>query len=464
MTLLATLVHHVPGVTVGHAVLSNTFREPVLVAKAATVLDHATGGRFVLGLGAGWFEGEHEPFGLDLPPIGPRIDRLVSAVDTIRALFSAEAAGPPGVTRDDPFFPLRGAVNAPPPLTPGGPPIYLGGQKPRGIALAARAGSGWILPGTHAGNIPYFAEKRDALVAALEAAGRDPAAFDIVGQVATGTLRTPGARRSTLARGLVEAGATHVVLGLPAELARPAWTRWPATASRRSATPSDDRRDPAGVADRRRTSRRSSRSRTRTGRNGRRRSKICIGPTRPTRGRSGSSRNRKAAPSGSRPSAGSGSTHRSTTPTGRRSTSSEGRAGKEPAAGCCTASRRSPPRPARPTSTCRSTSAGRRPRRSSTGAGSRSSSGSRISRLELAGMPRPDPVLPPGVVLTTLAERPDLVARRPRRRDRDLRRHPGRGRADGRRRPGRVPGPGRRPAEHPARRVHASPSTPRPTR
>ena len=218
MTLLATLVHHVPGVTVGHAVLSNTFREPVLVAKAATVLDHATGGRFVLGLGAGWFEGEHEPFGLDLPPIGPRIDRLVSAVDTIRGLFAAEAAGPPGVTRDDPYFPLRGAVNAPPPLTPGGPPIYLGGQKPRGIALAARAGSGWILPGTHAGNIPYFAEKRDALVAALEDAGRDLAAFDIVGQVATRDAADSRREAVALARGLVEAGATHVVLGLPAEL------------------------------------------------------------------------------------------------------------------------------------------------------------------------------------------------------------------------------------------------------
>ena len=218
MTLLATLVHHVPGVTVGHAVLSNTFREPVLVAKAATVLDLATGGRFVLGLGAGWFEGEHEPFGLDLPPIGPRIDRLVSAVGAIKALFSPEAARPPGVTRDDPFFPLRGAINAPPPLTPGGPRIYLGGQKARGIALAAGAGDGWILPGTHAGNIPYFAGKRDALVAALDAAGRDPAGFDIVGQVMTRGTADSRREAVVLARGLVEAGATHVVLGLPAEL------------------------------------------------------------------------------------------------------------------------------------------------------------------------------------------------------------------------------------------------------
>lgn len=218
LTLLATLVHHVPGLTVGHAVLSNTFRHPVLVAKAATVLDHATSGRFVIGLGAGWFEGEHVPFGLELPPIGERIDRLVSAVETLRALFAPEAAAPPGVTRDDPFYPLRGAVNAPPPLTPGGPPIYLGGQKRRGIALAAGVGAGWILPGTHAGNIEYFAERRDAILAALETERRDGASFDFVGQVATGT--TAESRREALdkARGLVRAGATHLVLGMPAEL------------------------------------------------------------------------------------------------------------------------------------------------------------------------------------------------------------------------------------------------------
>jgi alkanesulfonate monooxygenase SsuD/methylene tetrahydromethanopterin reductase-like flavin-dependent oxidoreductase (luciferase family) len=218
LTLLASLVHHVPGMTVGHGVLSNTFRHPVLVAKAATVLDHVTGGHFVLGLGAGWYEGEHVPFGIELGTIGVRIDRLISAVDTIRALFSAEAATAPGVTREDPFYPLRGAVNTPPPRTPGGPPIYLGGQGPRGIRLAARAASGWLLPGTHAGNVPYFAEKVGELGAALEAAGRDPAGFDFVGQVATGS--TASARRQSLAaaRHLIAVGATHVIFGMPSVL------------------------------------------------------------------------------------------------------------------------------------------------------------------------------------------------------------------------------------------------------
>jgi alkanesulfonate monooxygenase SsuD/methylene tetrahydromethanopterin reductase-like flavin-dependent oxidoreductase (luciferase family) len=218
LTLLATLVHHVPGMTVGHAVLSNTFRHPVLLAKAATVLDHATDGRFVLGLGAGWFDGEHEPFGIELPPIGLRIDRLESAVETLRALFSAAAARPPGVIRPDPFYPLDGAVNAPPPRTPGGPPLYLGGQRPRGIRLAARTAAGWLLPGTHAGNIPYFAGKRDEILAGLAAEHRDPADFDFVGQVGTGV--TAASRREALAAaiGLAEAGATHVILGMPAAI------------------------------------------------------------------------------------------------------------------------------------------------------------------------------------------------------------------------------------------------------
>src|ERR1700741_1625594 len=124
LTALATLVHRVPGLTVGHGVLSNTFRHPVVLAKAATALDQATSGRFVLGLGAGWHEGEHEPFGIPLPEIKERFDRFESAVHVLKALFSGEAATDRGVSRPDRFYPLDGATNLPPPLTPGGPPIW----------------------------------------------------------------------------------------------------------------------------------------------------------------------------------------------------------------------------------------------------------------------------------------------------------------------------------------------------
>lgn len=217
-TTAAALAHHVPGVRIGHGVLSNTFRHPVLVAKAAIVMDHATRGHFAVGLGAGWFEGEHEPFGIPLPPIGERISRLISAVEVMQALWSPEAASPPGVTRPDPYYPLAGAVCAPGPFTPGGPPVILGGQKPRGIALAARRAAGWILTGTEAGEVGYFIEKRDMLLAALDAEGRDPAGFELIGQVHCAADEVSRTTALARAREMVAAGATEIVIGVPAAL------------------------------------------------------------------------------------------------------------------------------------------------------------------------------------------------------------------------------------------------------
>jgi alkanesulfonate monooxygenase SsuD/methylene tetrahydromethanopterin reductase-like flavin-dependent oxidoreductase (luciferase family) len=218
LTGLAALVHRVPGLTVGHGVLSNTFRHPAVLAKAATLLDHATGGRFVLGLGAGWHEGEHLPFGIPLPPMPERFDRFESAVRTLVALFGDEAAREPGVSRDDPYYPLDGATNLPPPRTPGGPPIWLGGQKRRGLALVAAVGSGWMLPAIPDFDIGYFSEKRDGILAAMVEAGREPAGFAFAAQVPTGT--TAESRRAAVGggRAFAEAGATHLILGMPAGL------------------------------------------------------------------------------------------------------------------------------------------------------------------------------------------------------------------------------------------------------
>lgn len=222
LTAMAALAHHVPGKWVGHSVLSNTFRHPTVLAKAATLLDHSTGGRFLVGLGAGWHEGEHLPMGIPLPPMPERFDRFESAVHVVRALWSAEAAAPPGVTRPDPFYPLDGATNEPPPLTPGGPPLYLGGQKRRGIALAASVADGWLLPAVIAPDLPadldYFSGRRDALLAALEAAGRDATGFSIVAQVATGRTAEDRAWALGQARDALARGATGVILGMPPAL------------------------------------------------------------------------------------------------------------------------------------------------------------------------------------------------------------------------------------------------------
>jgi alkanesulfonate monooxygenase SsuD/methylene tetrahydromethanopterin reductase-like flavin-dependent oxidoreductase (luciferase family) len=220
LTMAAALAHRVPGKWVGIVVLSNTFRHPAQVAKAATVLDHATGGRFVLGLGTGWHVGEHDAFGVPLPPLRERFDRLEASLRVISALFSPEAApGGPGVTLDDPLTPLRGATNEPGPLRPGGPPIWLGVGGPRGIALAARYAQGWPMPGNRPGDVAYFAETRDRVRRALDAAGRDPDDFTYAAQLSCGA--TAADRRVALAtaRAFVAAGANHVILGLPAAVA-----------------------------------------------------------------------------------------------------------------------------------------------------------------------------------------------------------------------------------------------------
>jgi alkanesulfonate monooxygenase SsuD/methylene tetrahydromethanopterin reductase-like flavin-dependent oxidoreductase (luciferase family) len=219
LTAMAALVGRVPGKWVGHSMLSATFRHPAVLAKAATVLDHATGGRFIVGLGAGWHEGEHLPFGIPMPPMPERFDRFESAVHVLRALWSDAARVPPGVTRPDPFYPLAEATNEPPTRTPGGPPLWLGGQKRRGIALAAAVADGWAAPTVTAPGVPtdlgYFSEKRDEILAAFEAIGRDPAGFEIGAQIPTGT--TTEDRRWALgqARDAAERGATHIILGMP---------------------------------------------------------------------------------------------------------------------------------------------------------------------------------------------------------------------------------------------------------
>ncbi len=125
---------------------------------------------------------------------------------------------PPGVTRPDPFYPLADATNEPPPLTPGGPPLWLGGQKRRGIALAAAVADGWLLPAVVAQGQPsdldYFRAKRDAILAALAAIDRDPAGFEIAAQVQTGTTAADRAAALATAREAVASGATTMILGM----------------------------------------------------------------------------------------------------------------------------------------------------------------------------------------------------------------------------------------------------------
>lgn len=218
LTVMAALAHRVPGTWLGHSVLANTFRHPALLAKAATTMDHVTRGRFIVGLGMGWHAWEHEAFGIPLPPPRERFERLVSTVRVLRALGSPEAATAPGIALDDPFVPLRGATNEPAPLTPGGPPVWLGGQGPRGLRLAAEQADGWFVPSMPLTSPEVFGERRGTILAAIEAAGRDPAGFQFVAQVGAGGDAATRTEARELARAYARAGATHVSVAVPAGL------------------------------------------------------------------------------------------------------------------------------------------------------------------------------------------------------------------------------------------------------
>lgn len=214
-TTAAALAHRVAGKWVGIAVAANTFRHPALLAKQATVLDIVTGGRFILGLGAGWHEGEHEAFGIELGAPRERFDRYEAAVQVLIALFSDQAREAPGVTLTSPIYSLDRATNEPAPLSPGGPQLWMGGLRTRGIRLMARFASGWPMPGTHSGDVGYFIEKRDQICRALEEAGRDPATFTFAAQVDCGGDAATRRRALAVARDFRRAGADHVILGIP---------------------------------------------------------------------------------------------------------------------------------------------------------------------------------------------------------------------------------------------------------
>ena len=143
------------------------FRQPVMVGRMAAHLDVLSGGRFVMGLGAGWNEAEHRAYGIDFPSIGERFDRLEDAIGLLRALW---AEGP--ATYDGRFYRLQDALCLPKPA-PGRPPLLIGGSgERRTLALVARYADEW-----NSTNLTpdAFTHKSQILERHCESFDRDPA-------------------------------------------------------------------------------------------------------------------------------------------------------------------------------------------------------------------------------------------------------------------------------------------------
>jgi len=121
-TTLSALGQATKRARVGSLVNGNTYRHPCVLAKMAASLDHITGGRLNLGIGAGWFELEHRSFGIDFKNVPQRLAALDEACQIIRGMFTQ-----PKTTLHGKYYHVEDAFCSPKPMQQPHPPIMIGG-------------------------------------------------------------------------------------------------------------------------------------------------------------------------------------------------------------------------------------------------------------------------------------------------------------------------------------------------
>jgi alkanesulfonate monooxygenase SsuD/methylene tetrahydromethanopterin reductase-like flavin-dependent oxidoreductase (luciferase family) len=136
LTTLTAIARETSTIRLGTMVLCNEFRHPVQLAKEAVTLGAASGGRFELGIGAGWYEREFRMAGLTFPRAGVRLQRLGEAVTILRRAFGGEPFSFAGK-----HYVVDGMVVRPRPALP--PAIWVGGKGDRAMRLIASLGEGW---------------------------------------------------------------------------------------------------------------------------------------------------------------------------------------------------------------------------------------------------------------------------------------------------------------------------------
>ncbi len=209
-------------------VLVLPYRNPFLVAKAAATLDVLSGGRLLLGVAAGYLEGEFAALGADFAA------RNESCDEALRALRAAWSGEP--VSFEGRGFAARGNAQRPPPRQRPGPPLWIGGNAPRAIRRAVEHGDGWLpfpAPARLAGHVrtaalETLADLRAGIASAREhaaAIGRE-APFDVAfvpfGFALGGPEPPSPARLIEELPGYADAGVTWLLLPIAART-RPAW-------------------------------------------------------------------------------------------------------------------------------------------------------------------------------------------------------------------------------------------------
>lgn len=164
-TLVSALAALVPRVDIGVLVTGNTYRHPAVLAKMAATADHVSGGRIVLGLGAGWQENEHRAYGIEFSTVKGRLDRLDEACEVITSLFAN-----PTTTFSGEHYQLVDAPLEPKPVRSPLPLLIGGGGEKRTMRIAAKYADRWNVWGTP----DTLRHKNAVLDRHCEDLGRDP--------------------------------------------------------------------------------------------------------------------------------------------------------------------------------------------------------------------------------------------------------------------------------------------------
>ena len=166
-TSLAALAAVTERVQLGPLVAATGFHAPAMLAKQAATVDAISGGRLVLGLGAGWNEREHSAYGF---PFDHRVSRFEEAFTIVRRLLREGRADLDGT-----YYSVRDCVLDPPPARPGGPPLVLGSIGPRMLRIGLPHVEAWNVWCSDYGNtVEGFTAVRARVEEAAAAAGRGP--------------------------------------------------------------------------------------------------------------------------------------------------------------------------------------------------------------------------------------------------------------------------------------------------
>jgi len=168
MTLLSAMAAHTSRIRCGILVVGNSYRNPALLAKIATTIDHVSGGRLEFGVGAGWYELEHQQYNIPFPPIGRRIRMLSESARILKSLWTE--------TRTDfagRYYTLNEAMSEPKPVQEPAIPLWIGGAGEKlTLRVVAESADGW---NTFFGPLDYYEHKLEALAGHCRDTGRDPA-------------------------------------------------------------------------------------------------------------------------------------------------------------------------------------------------------------------------------------------------------------------------------------------------